>query len=522
MAGMRRSVPRDLVAANCGGLVGRKPPPRRRVETTSVRKRCLHASVVCEFVLPAPTVPLMASDIATGVAWRTELPQGDVGAHQVGINSCFLGQCVHQAGVRCMASVFRWASRADAVSGSMEPRSRGARRRQAGRAAEEHDAGGLAVQVWSRGGTEPRSRGARHRRAGRAGVSREAWTEEHDAGGQAAQVCLGDDGTPLRRADRAEVNSAAYGREARRRQAAAEGGDPGVSRGALSRGARRRRAGGAGVSREHGAKEHDAGGLAAQVCLGDDGSEEHDAGRQAVQHDAGGQDARTWSRAPCGRVARHRRTGRAEAATEGHRSGAQAALRWTRAVYDRAVRMQKEGVRPKLTVSQEAVRVTPLPCGHPSFHRDVPVSSLEHIWHCGGGSLYEGPAESRRSSAAEGFGRAWATKWSSKSLASWSKEVTVPAFRLLYHERAGPCRVVGNAILLRVPRDLAAADYGGLVGRKPPPRRRVETTSVRTVPLMASDIATGVAWRTELPAGDVGAHQVGINSYFLGQCIHQA
>ena len=40
------------------------------------------------------------------------------------------------------------------------------------------------------------------------------------------------------------------------------------SRALCSRGAQRKRAGRAGVSQEHGAKEHNAGGRAAQVCLG--------------------------------------------------------------------------------------------------------------------------------------------------------------------------------------------------------------------------------------------------------------
>ena len=49
----------------------------------------------------------------------------------------------------------------------------------------------------------------------------------------------------------------------------------------------------------------------------------------------------------------------------------------------------------------------------------------------------------------DGFGRAYARKLSSKSLASWSKEAMVPGFKPLYHARAGPRRVVGNALHIR-------------------------------------------------------------------------
>ncbi|THU42476.1 hypothetical protein C4D60_Mb00t19950 [Musa balbisiana] len=64
-------------------------------------------------------------------------------------------------------------------------------------AAEEPsaDAGGLPSQVWSRGGMQPRSRGARRRRAGRAGrasvVSGQRAPEEHYSGGQPRRRGLG-------------------------------------------------------------------------------------------------------------------------------------------------------------------------------------------------------------------------------------------------------------------------------------------------------------------------------------------
>ena len=68
-------------------------------------------------------------------------------------------------------------------------------------------------------------------------------------------------------------------------------------------------------------EEHDVGGLAARVCLGQHGAEVHNSigkpsrdrglGERAIgEHGVGGQVVQAWSRATCNRGARRRRAGR--------------------------------------------------------------------------------------------------------------------------------------------------------------------------------------------------------------------